>query len=106
MLPLAAALPVAFVETGFLLLAAPLVLLMAIWAVLTAVRILRPEAPLPPVTRRRGDALVHVRQIADEQRRRPAPVVPPRVSTVDGEPDADAPARTEALAEALWARRN
>ena len=99
MTPLAA-LTAGFAEAGFLLVVAPVIVLVGVWAVVTAVRILRPEAPLRPVARR--DAVVHVRQIVDEQRRQPAPVVPPRVAAVEGEPDA----RAEALAEALWARRN
>ena len=101
------ALPVAAIETGLFLFVAPLILLMAIWAVITAVRILYPEAPLPPDagfrSRRRGEpAPVRLRQIVDEQRRRPAPVFPPRVPTAKGEQDT----RAEAIAESLWARRN
>lgn len=101
------ALPVAAIETGLFLFAAPLILLMMIWAVITAVRILYPEAPLPPDSglrsRRRGEpAPVRLRQIVEEQRRRPAPVFPPRVATAEGQPEA----RAEAIAESLWARRN
>ena len=98
--------PVAAIETGLFLFAAPLILMMAIWGFITAVRILYPEKPLPGVRRarlRRGEAApVRLRQIVEQQRRDPAPVLPPRVPTVGGEPDA----RVEAITEALWARRN
>lgn len=100
--------PMAAVETGLFLFVSPLILLMAVWAVITAVRILYPEGALPvdPASRRarqRGEAVpVRLRQIVEEQRRSPAPVLPPRVAAVDGEPDA----RAEAIEAALWARRN
>lgn len=98
--------PVAAIETGLFLLAVPLLLLMAIWAVVTAVRILLPEAALPtdPAARtararRRGEAApVRLREIVDEQRRRPAPVFPRSGDAPEGAPDP--------LADALWARRN
>jgi len=103
------ALPVAAIETGLFLFAAPLILLMAIWAVITAARILYPEAPLPPDagfrSRRRGEpAPVRLRQIVDEQRRRPAPVFP----RVGGAPEGVPPGELgpDPLADALWERRN
>ncbi len=109
MLPSVAVLPMpplAAIETGLFLLAVPLLLLMGIWAVVTALRILMPEAPLPADrtarARRRGEAApVRLREIVDEQRRRPAPVFPP--ATVGSD---DSGARAETIAEALWARRN
>lgn len=109
MLPSVAALPMpplAAIETGFFLLAVPLILLMGIWAVVTALRILMPEAPLPmdrtARARRRGEpAPVRLREIVDEQRRRPAPVFPP-AAVGDDAPEV----RAETIAEALWARRN
>ena len=122
MTPLAASLPAFAAETGLFLVAAPLVLLMAIWAVVTAARILFPEAPLPtdPAarlarSRRRGEAApVRLREIVDEQRRRPTPVFPrPASSPADapdgsplGAPGPGSPGGTDPLAEALWARRN
>lgn len=96
--------PLAAIETGIFLLAVPLLVLMAIWSVVTVLRILIPEAPLERVVRarRRGEpAPVRLREIVDEQRRRPAPVFPP--ATVGGD---DAEHRAETIAEALWARRN
>ncbi len=109
MLPPTAVLPVppmAAIETGIFLLAVPMLLLMGIWSVVTALRILMPEAPLPmdrtARARRRGEpAPVRLREIVDEQRRRPSPVFPP--ATVGGD---DPEARAETIAEALWARRN
>ena len=110
--------PVAAIETGLLLFAAPLILLMAIWAVITAVRILFPEAPLPtdPAarlarSRRRGEAApVRLREIVDEQRRRPAPVFPRSAGSPGGappgEPGPGSPSGPDPLADALWARRN
>ncbi|HEX8384925.1 MAG TPA: hypothetical protein VF576_02020 [Rubricoccaceae bacterium] len=103
--------PVAAIETGFLLFATPLVLLMVIWAVVTAVRILVPEAPIPtdPAarlarSRRRGEAApVRVREIVEEQRRRPTPVFPRSGDAPGGVPGGPAP---DPLADALWARRN
>ena len=98
--------PLAAIETGIFLLALPLLLLMAVWAFVTALRILMPEAPLPldrtARARRRGEpAPVRLREIIEEQRRRPTLVFPP--ATVGG----DAPEnRAETIAEALWARRN
>ena len=97
--------PVAAIETGLFLFAAPLVLMMAIWGFVTAIRILIPEKPLPGVRRTsaRGPQPVRLRQIVEQQRRSTAPVLPPRVAaTVDD----DAEARAEAITEALWARRN
>lgn len=99
--------PVAAVETGLFLLASPIILTMMIWGLITAVRILYPEKPLPSLrparSRRHGEAApVRLRQIVADQRKRAAPVLPPRVATVEGEPDA----RIEQITEALWARRN
>ena len=99
--------PVAAIETGLFLFAFPLILMLGIWAVITAVRILYPEAPLPldrtSRARRRGEAApVRLREIVAEQRRRPAPAFPPAVAAAEAEPEA----RAAALTEALWARRN
>ena len=98
--------PLAAIEARILILAVPMLLLMAVWALATALRILMPEAPLPlhrmARTRRRGEPVpVRLREIADEQRRRPAPVFPP-AAVGGGDPEA----RAETIAEALWARRN
>lgn len=90
--------PLAAIETGLFLLAVPLILLMCIWSVVTAFRILVPEQPLPPDRRmrRRGEpAPVRAREIVAEQRRRPAPVF-----------DAGVSPESETIAESLWARRN
>lgn len=94
--------PLAAIETGLFLLAAPLLLLMGIWAVVTAARILLPEAPLPldriARARRRGEAApIRAREIVAEQRRRPAPTFPS---------GGEAPPESESIADALWARRN
>lgn len=89
--------PLAAIETGLFLLAVPLLLLMCVWAVITAFRILMPEPPLPVdrrARRRGGPAPVRAREIVAEQRRRPAPAF-----------DA-APPESETIAESLWARRN
>ena len=96
--------PVAAIETGLFLFAAPLVLMMAIWATITALRILIPEAPPQrdpqAYARRRGIAApVRLREIVAEQRRVAAPVLPPHA-------DGDADTRTTDIADALWARRN
>jgi len=109
MTPAAAPLPpIAVIETGLFLLAFPILLLMFVWAVVTAFRILVPEAP-PPLDpaarhRRRGEpAPVRLRQIVDEQRRRPVAALP------KAETEAGADGRVVAsgpLADALWARRN
>jgi hypothetical protein len=114
MTPLAANVPSVAAETGLFLVAAPLVLLVAIWAVVTAVRILFPEAPLPadPAarlarSRRRGEAApVRLREIVAEQRRRPAPVFPRPADAPDGAPGPGTLDGPDPLAEALWARRN
>lgn len=90
--------PLAAVETGLFLLAVPLLLLMGVWAVVTAFRILMPEQPLPldrRARRRGGPSPVRAREIVAEQRRRPAPVF-----------DAEASSESESIAESLWARRN
>lgn len=96
--------PVAAVETGLFLFAAPLILMMAIWATIAALRILIPEAPPrrdPQARARRSGVAVPVRlrEIVAEQRRQAAPVLPPHA---DGEPDT----RAADIADALWARRN
>jgi hypothetical protein len=92
--------PLAAIETGLFLLAVPLILLMGIWTVITAARILLPEAPLPldrvARSRRRGEAApVRVREIAAEQRRQPAPAFPSASESA-----------FESIEAALWARRN
>lgn len=90
--------PLAAIETGIFLLAVPMLLLMGVWAVITAFRILMPEQPLPidRRARRRGEpAPVRAREIVAEQRRRPAPVF-----------DAESSSESESIAESLWARRN
>ncbi len=90
--------PLAAIETGLFLLAAPLLLLMCVWATVTAFRILVPEQPLSVDrrARRRGVAApVRARDIVAEQRRRPAPVF-----------DAGTSSESESIAESLWARRN
>ena len=92
----------AAVEIGLLLLAAPFLLLVSVWATVTAYRILAPDTALPvdrtAQARRRGAvARVRARDIVSEQRRRPTAAFP---SATTSSHDA------ESIAEALWARRN
>ncbi len=103
MLPLGAAVLV------FIWVAVPAILLMAVWAGVTAFRILYPDDALPfdPVDRRRRAAArgesrpVKLRDILDDERARHAR---PRQRVAPGGPP-PSPGRS-ALTEDLWLRRN
>lgn len=83
-----------------LVVAVPIVVLATMWAAVTAVRLLRPEAPLPPV---RGGRLVGVRDIAAAERRRAESVAATAVDR-EGDPIGDAPPHP--FTADLWLRRN
>ncbi|MDT0631332.1 hypothetical protein RQM47_04655 [Rubrivirga sp. S365] len=100
----AVVLPLGAIVTGFVLVALPTVLLMAVWTVVTVLRILFPERPLPfdAAARRqrariRGESVpVRLRDILEDQARQPVPAPPA---------DGDLPDR-HPLADDLWLRRN
>lgn len=94
------------------LIAFPVILLMAIWTVITMGRILFPERALPfdaaarrEAARRRGQSVpVRVQDILDDQRRRPPhPALPQRDPVADGvHPEETG----DPLFDDLWLRRN
>ena len=104
--------PLAAVITGFFMVAAPFIILMTVWTLVTMARILFPERELPfdPSARReqarqRGEAVpVQFRDLMDDQRQRRAraPAMPTRAPTSAN----STPEVTSALAEDLWLRRN
>ena len=108
-------LPVAAAETAFVLAAVPALLLMLIWSGVTAMRILFPERPLPPVDptgdrlRRAlhtGDAVpVRVRDIVNAQRAQAAEVEAAREAARAEAPEAT-PAAPHPFIADLWLRRN
>ena len=98
---------------GFALVVGPILLLATIWAVITTIRILFPEQPLPldgPSRReralRRGTSVpVHLRDILeDEARRRTRVKAAPTSAGVEEAATPVAPRRS--LTEDLWLRRN
>ena len=104
----AVVLPLGAVVTGFVMVAVPTILLMTVWTIVTVLRILFPERPLPfdPASRRRratmrGESVpVRLRDIMEDQARQPLPA-----RRVDAEPGVDLPER-DPLLEDLWRRRN
>lgn len=113
--PLLLALPLAAAETAFVLMAVPALLLMLVWSAVTAMRILFPERPLPPVDpdgarlRRAlhaGDAVpVRVRDIVNAQRAQAAELEAAREAAREEAPGAT-PAAPHPFIADLWLRRN
>lgn len=113
--PLALPLPLAAAETAFALMAAPLILLMFVWAGISVMRLMFPERPLPPVDpdgerlRRAlhdGDAVpVRVRDIVNAQRAHAAEIHAAREAARAEAPDAT-PAEPHPFIADLWLRRN
>lgn len=107
----AVSLPLGALVTGFVLVAVPVLILVAVWAVVTMCRLLFPERPLPfePVARRRRAALrgesvpVRLRDILEDQAQRQAAAAQAADRTESEE--AAAPA-THPLFDDLWLRRN
>ena len=103
-------LPLGALVTGFFLVAIPTVLIMTVWTIVTVVRILFPERPLPfdGVSRReraaaRGESVpVRLRDILEDQERRRL-AQPVRAPRPDGEPAEPEP---HPLFDDLWLRRN
>lgn len=103
-------LPLAAVITGFFMIAAPVIILMTVWTLVTMARILFPERDLPfdPAARRerarqRGQAVpVRFRDLVEDQRRASAPAMPERAQAGAS----SKPKVASALAEDLWLRRN
>lgn len=102
----AVVLPLGAIVTGFVLVALPTALLMMVWTVVTVLRILFPERPLPfdAAARRqratlRGESVpVRLRDILEDQARQRVPAPP-------AEGDGGLPER-HPLADDLWLRRN
>lgn len=102
---LAVALPVGAIVTGFVMVAVPILLLAGVWAVVTSMRILFPERPLPfdPVVRRqraasRGESVpVRLRDILEDEAL--------RQTAAAGDEPPPAP-RPHPFVEDLWLRRN
>lgn len=103
-------LPQGALVTGFFLVAIPTVLIMTVWTIVTVIRILFPERPLPfdGSARRQRAALrgesvpVRLRDILeDQERRRQAQTV--RAPRPDGAPPEPEP---HPLFDDLWLRRN
>jgi hypothetical protein len=98
----------------FFVVAIPAILLMAVWAGVTAFRILFPDEPLPmdPVSRRRrltarGESVpVRLRDILDDQRARQAVGTHPTVPDETAEADTPRGPATHPLFADLWLRRN
>lgn len=95
-------LPIGALIAGFFAVAVPAILLLSVWAAVTAWRLLFPDEPAPmdPVSRRRrataqGEFVpVRLRDIVEDQRARQS------VATDGDLPDG------HPLAEDLWLRRN
>lgn len=100
--------PVAAVS-ALLVAAVPVALFLLIWVVVTAMRLLFPERPLPfdpaarrEAARRRGEAVaVRARDIADDLRREA-----PRPAFPSSQPVPSEDGAHTALAADLWQRRN
>lgn len=109
-------LPVASVFMSVALLAGPILLLAAVWAAVSTLRILFPERPLPldgPSRReralRRGKAVpVHLRDILEDESRRRSAASPvrPRTPTLAGTQRNPPPGPRHRLSDDLWLRRN
>lgn len=103
-------LPLGAVVVAFFVVAVPAILLMSVWAGVTAFRILFPDdaLPLDPVARRqrrtaRGESVpVRLRDIMDDQRARQAVAPKP---TVPDAPETGSRA-SHPLFDDLWLRRN
>ncbi|WP_420456495.1 hypothetical protein [Rubrivirga sp.] len=102
--------PLGAIFVAFFAVAVPAILLMAVWAGVTAFRILFPDEPLPldPVARRRrlaarGESVpVRLRDIMEDERARQATSAAERV-VPRGTPPSP---RTHPLFDDLWLRRN
>jgi hypothetical protein len=102
-------LPLGALVTGAVMLFVPLVLLMMVWTVVTMVRILFPERPIPLTAahrRQRNQRMgiatpVRLHDLLDDEARRPAP---PGAAYQPGEQVA--PHDLDPLLEDLWLRRN
>lgn len=102
--------PLGAIFVAFFAVAVPAILLMGVWAGVTAFRILFPDDPLPldPVARRRkltarGESVpVRLRDIMEDERARRSVITPQRIEPA---PDASSP-RTHPLFDDLWLRRN
>ena len=103
-------LPLGALVTGFFLVAIPTVLMMTVWTIVTVVRILFPERPLPfdgSMRRRRatlrGESVpVKLRDILEDQERQ-RQAQPVRAPRPEGEPPEPEP---HPLFDDLWLRRN
>ena len=108
--PLALVLPLGAIVTGIVLVAVPVLILMLVWSVVTSMRILFPEQPLPPAPDLAGERLrrslqsgetvpVRVRDIVAAQRAQAAESA--------AAPDApDVPSAPHPFVADLWLRRN
>jgi len=102
--------PVGAVFVAFLAVAVPAMLLMTVWATVTALRILFPEKALPwdgaPHSARAGGEGVPVRLhdiLADQQARRARAA---EAGAEGDRPSASAPPRVHPFMADLWLRRN
>ena len=105
-----------FAATALLIAAAPVVVLMVVWTVVTVGRILWPESEPLPIevllerherARLRGEAVpVSARDIVDDLRRRRAHPVSTQSPVPADEIGPDAPDPRARLAADLWVRRN
>ncbi|MEM1054096.1 MAG: hypothetical protein AAGI52_01115 [Bacteroidota bacterium] len=102
--------PVAAIVTGFFMVAAPVILMMTIWTLVTMWRVIFPDDELPfdrstdvAAAQERGESVpVGFVDIMEQQRRRPVgPVMPHRQRVAQKEGTSESP-----LAEDLWRRRN
>ena len=110
MATIAALLPLGALITGLVMVAVPVLVLVMVWGVVSTLRILIPERPLPfePFERRRRATLrgesvpVRLRDILEDQAQRQAALAP--------DPESDEPeelTRTaHPLFDDLWLRRN
>ena len=109
--PLALTLPLGAALTGLVMVALPVLLLMMVWSVVTALRILFPERPLPALPDQAGDRLreslrtgdtvpVRVRDIVAAQRAQAAETDAAR------EAAGQAPTTLHPFIADLWLRRN
>ncbi len=104
-------LPLGAIVVAIFAVAVPVILLLAVWAGVTAFRILFPDEPLPfaPAPQRRvghGEGVpVRLRDIVENERARQAVAATERTEPA---PDGSRPAkpRPHPLFEDLWLRRN
>ncbi len=102
--------PLGALFVAFFVVAIPAILLMSVWAGVTAFRILFPDDPLPldPAARRRrrtarGESVpVRLRDIIEDERARQSVAGAERVVLRPGSPSP----RTHPMFDDLWLRRN